>query len=323
MAFSFGLGGSAEKKKTAQTTAVDKTVTAVGEETQQVSSTTQQVQKQQQTEKAVQDILQQTSQEQQQTTQQTGVTDVTGKTTGTQEQKDITSLLGAEPQAALEEVVLNLLEGLGTQETGVSSIIQLLTERATGAGDALNAENEAIITGARASGERELQALQTQLAQQAGGSLANTGVLAGTAESRVDLETQLAGLRAQLNLQARTTETDELGQLLQAAGAEESQIVPLLNILKGAQAEQVATTTTAQDQTQRQVQDVQTTAQILADTIAQTLGTTETDVISNLLSEATSEQQSQLNKLLEEITKGTETTRGKTSASKASFEFGI
>jgi len=301
MAVPFSLGGSATSKTGKETRELDEEVIqtqkAVSEEKQKTETT----------QTAVQDILQQTQQETLQTGTQKGVTEVTGATAeqAVQEQKALTSLLGEAPQAALEDVVLNLLSGIGAEGAGVSNIVQLLTERATGAAEDINAESSAIIAAARETGEKELQALQPQLAQQAGGSLANFGVVAGVGEGRVQLETQLAALRAQLATNARATETEELGQLLTAAGAEESQIAPLLQILKGAQVEQVGTTTTAQEATQRQTQkqDIETTQNTLADIIAQTLGTTQTDTISNVLAQATSEQESELNRLINEITR--------------------
>jgi len=321
MPFGFSIGGSKQKSKS--TTEFNTNTNVNESQTQDSTSSTNQTQQQTASEKAVQDILQQTQQQQTQNTSQVGTTNVSGtaQQTGTQQQTAVINLLSGAAKTQLEGVVANLLGGIGAGDQGVSAIVDLLTNRATGAQDQIGAQTAAIVGGARDTGEKKLQQLQTQLAQQAGGSFANTQVVAGTAEGRASLESQLAALEAQLGINARNTQTEELGQLLQAAGAEESQVVPLLNILKGAQQEQVGTLTTAQQtqQQQTQQQNVQTQAETLANVIAQTLGTTQTDSVSNILSQATTEQQAQLSRLLEEIKTGKQTTKGTTRNS----SFGI
>jgi len=322
MAFGISFGGS--KGESSSTQNFNQATNLTESQKQSATSQSQQTQQQSTTEKAVQEILQNTQQSQTQTSQQTGTTNVAGTSTGTgkQEQTAITNLLSGAAKGELENVVVNLLGKIGAGNEGVSKIVDLLTTRATGAENAINAQTADIIAGARTTGEKELQRLQTQLAQQAGGSFANTQVLAGTAEGRASLESQLAALQSQLGINARDVQTQELGQLLQAAGAEESQIAPLLNILKGAQQEQIGTVTTAQEtqQQQQQTQDVTSTAETLAKVIAQTTGTTQTDSITNILSQATSQQQAELQRLLDEIKSGTATTNTKTKEAQAGFK---
>lgn len=302
-----------ERAKSKATT-LEENLAKVSEE--QISTVaTQEKQKQEQEQTAVQNILQQTQTQQQQATEQTGTSAVSGTTasTGTEQQNAITRLLGVETQESLEAAVQNLLGGTENQAESIQNLTDILTQRASGTGISDSIEN--ILAGARVSGERELDALQTLLAQQAGGSLANAGVIAGSAEGRVNLEAQLASLQGQLQLEARGIESQELTQALEAVQQQTGVAIPLLQVLKGSETEQTGTTTTAQQAQQEQEQKTsqQTTSEILANVIAQTLGTTQTETISSILSQATTEQESQLNKLLEEI-RAAETTKTSRSA---------
>jgi len=318
MPISLGLGGSKEKSKS--TSVLDKTVTGTEEQTGVTSTQQQQTQKQSTLEKAVQDILQSTQQVSEQESRQTGTTAVSGATTQEQAQTSLTSLLSGDIQTGLEGLVSSLIGG--EQDGGASDLIALLTGRAGTAEADIAAENAAIVESARFSGERELASLQTLLAQQAGGSLANTGVIAATAEGRAGLESQLAGLQARLNLEGRQTATSELAQALSGAQGEQGQLTNLLNILKGSTAEQTGTVSAAGTQEQTQTQDIQTLAKAISDSISQTRGETTTESISDLFSVASTEQQTQLTKLIEEITKAREVTKSKGSGvtAKAGFE---
>lgn len=169
-----------------------------------------------------------------------------------QQQKQVTKQVGEISYLDIEtqDFVKDLIAQLGGDislegKDLMSDLAASISARAQTAETDIAAQISPIVTGARAEGERQLQALQTQLAQQAGGSLANTLVTSSTAQGRADLETQIAKLEGELTLQARGQVTQELTAALQGAAglsAEEARptenITNLLNILKGAQVEQ-------------------------------------------------------------------------------------
>lgn len=177
--------------------------------------------------------------------------------TGTEQQLAEVRLLDADVKDALSGLVGALI---GAQQEGgaaqnIGNVAQLLLERGVGAEEAIGANTEAIINEARRIGERELLSTRTRLAQAAGGTTANTFVAGATAEGRAALESQLAALRAQLGIQARGIETEELSNVAQlfstgaaASAAESNALAQLLNILRGATQQTQVTGTRTEDE---------------------------------------------------------------------------
>lgn len=157
-----------------------------------------------------------------------------------------TSSLSDDIIALLENVVRDFGGSLTGEDSSIDKageLSDILGTRAKTAQEDIIADIDPIIAGARREGERGLKTLETQLAQQAGGSLGNSFVTAATAEGREGLETNLARLEAELNLKARDTQTNELGAAIQALSEDPStanvaNFVSLVQTLKGAQVEQ-------------------------------------------------------------------------------------
>ena len=227
-----------------------------------------------------------------QTSTQTATTDraLTSIATGEQTGVTTTQLLSPEVQSALEQLVLNIA-GTGAEDTNaddISSIAQFLLERAQGAADEIRLSTDAIIADERRIAERELRSIETQIGQSGGGVGAGSSsfVAGATAEGRAALETGLARLSAELDIQARGVETSELVQAIQgfSAGAatqatEASAVASLIQQLRG------ATATTVSEQTSVETQDVnETIDQIVEGLTTAQATTTETPSLFSVVS---------------------------------------
>lgn len=188
--------------------------------------------------------------QQEQTARQSGLTRQQQETQQRQE------LFSAPTLNLLENLVKDLAPKTGGQagnqlvDTGGQAGQAALdfNARAGGAQEDITGLIQPIVDNARFQGERELETLQTQLAQQAGGSLGNTFVTAATAEGRTNLESKLASMEAQLKINARGQETQErlqgFASLLQnvqagqaGAGIDLQAFLGSLQALKGGVAE--------------------------------------------------------------------------------------
>lgn len=185
----------------------------------------------------------------------------TASTTGEEAQSSQVTLLDQQTQDLLKGLISQLGAGVGGEGTDftqqIANLSSMLTGRAAGAESAIQAQIEPIVANARAKGETELGQSVTGLAQ-ATGSSQNSLIQLLAQKGRNDLETQLAGLTAELNLKARETGTNEFQGALQAlstgtgsAGQDVNQIAALANILRGATATQTGTTTTTQASTEQ------------------------------------------------------------------------
>ncbi|HFD32025.1 MAG TPA: hypothetical protein ENJ28_04850 [Gammaproteobacteria bacterium] len=183
-------------------------------------------------------------------------TDVNSKTTQTQSAQQqqqstgSTSSLDAETQAFIKDLVSNLAPtDSGASNAQLTELTQLITDRALTSQQAIEDQINPIIADARLKGEQELQALQTQLAQQAGGSTANSSVVSGTAVGRANLESELAKTAAELQLGARNAVTAELSNavqgITQGKTGEVNNIARLLDVLKGADVTQIQAATSS------------------------------------------------------------------------------
>jgi len=162
------------------------------------------------------------------------------------QQQATTSSLDLETQNLLKEMIQSIgADLLSDEDSDLQGLVTLISERAGSSQQDIFNQISPIIDDARLQGEQELQKLQTQLAQQAGGSTANTLVASSTAVGRANLESSLAKTSGELNLSARQIQTDELSKAVQGlVQAEQGKQAPvqnissLLNILKGSTVEQ-------------------------------------------------------------------------------------
>lgn len=213
-----------------------------------------------------------------------GTRATTGTATGTE--SSVTELLSSDVQDALKDVILSLTGGqLAGDDIGskIKDISTMLLERAAGAQEEIGKQSEASIAEARRSGERELGRLQTDLAQQAGGTKGNSFVVGATAEGRAALESQLAALSSQLNINARNTQTTEFNNaiqgLVQSAAADTgsaSAIAQLSNVLRGSK----ATSTTNRAATQEELETFNENLTQLVNSIVSGTQTKDTDTDS-------------------------------------------
>ena len=172
----------------------------------------------------------------------------TQKTDSLTKADSTTKLLRDDVQNTLNDFLLGMVQEKGdgtkmTPEVQLKELGSFLVSRAEGAENALNAQTDAIIGEARRAGTREVDRLQADLAQAAGGSKANTFVTGGTAEAQAALESQLAAASAafaQQNRGVATTEFQAAIDALQSGIAGEATstaaISQLVNVLKGATA---------------------------------------------------------------------------------------
>lgn len=182
---------------------------------------------------------------------------------GTQKTEDVrrTTQLGSETVSLLEQLVATIGEGvLGTDTAGqakqAAELQTLFGEKAKTAEEDIQSQLAPILSEAERKGQRDITSLQTQLAQQAGGSLANTFVTAATSEAQASLQSQLASLASELNLKAREQGQDEIAQavelLAQGPGAQTEALTALVESLRGAETVQTGT----QEVTSQQVSDL-------------------------------------------------------------------
>ena len=204
-------------------------------------------------------------------------------------ERGITTTLGTETQQLITDLVGQISAGVVSPDTeGLAELTQAILERSKTAQADVSGQISAITEDARLKGEQELQQLQSQLAQQAGGSLANTLVASATGVGRANLESQLARTKGELNLQARQVVSDELSAALTGVSQAQTQaqqtpienITNLLNVLKGATVEQEQVgerQTTAESELSRLLDSIATTESLR---LTQTKGLTLTGEIS-------------------------------------------
>jgi len=183
-----------------------------------------------------------------QTENSTRVTDLTETATGTERVTGKTTTLDESIQRALGGFITNLIGAsdteLSAEETANASLRELgetLVGRAKGSKEELSKFTDNIINEARRSGERQLTRLQTDLAQNAGGTRDNSFVAGATAEGAAALESQLADVASKLAIQIHGIEGADFEQaiaaLTQSVGADATQqqsIAQLVNVLRGA-----------------------------------------------------------------------------------------
>ena len=150
----------------------------------------------------------------------------------------LTSKLDIETQNFIRDLLEQARSGVVSLDSeALSALSTDILERAKTAEADVTKQINAITEDARLQGEQQLDQLQTQLAQQAGGSLANTLVTSATSLGRANLESQLARTRGELNLNARKAVSEELMSSLTGVSGIQTQplegITQLLDVLKG------------------------------------------------------------------------------------------
>ncbi len=146
--------------------------------------------------------------------------DTTGETTADTTSQQTTTQLDEGTQNILRELIGGLSGGVAEggsivdtkvldASAGNIDFANFLQGRAGETEDVLNAQTGAIVGEARRTGENALEAQGTRLAAGAGSNL-NSIVQASQAQGRSDLETQLAGLTANLGIQARQAGSQDL-----------------------------------------------------------------------------------------------------------------
>lgn len=158
----------------------------------------------------------------------------------------LTSTLDEETQAFVKNLIGDLGAGrIDADSELLSELTTSIVERSKTAQADVTESISAITDASRLEGEQQLQSLQTQLAQQSGGSLANTLVASSTAIGRADLESKLAKQQGELTLAGREQVTQELTAALGGASSQQASQVQnisgLLSILKGSTTEQQVT----------------------------------------------------------------------------------
>lgn len=155
-------------------------------------------------------------------------TDATTQQTQTTTQK----LFSPEEEEALKGVLAGIIGQFGAQggtvpqeflnaSSAAVGDAGELSSRSKGAEEALQAQFAPILSEARRSGEKNIAGSVSRLAGAVGGGL-DSGVAAVEAEANAELESRLAALNSELNINARGVETDERTKAITAllAGAE-------------------------------------------------------------------------------------------------------
>lgn len=144
-----------------------------------------------------------------------------GATTQDTTQQQTTTQLDEQTQLILQDLIKQLSGDFSAAGGTVldSNVLEavpenldfasFLAERAGATEGVLNTNTDAIVTEAQRQGENALEIQGTRLAMGAGSNL-NSIVQAAQAQGRADLETQLAGLRGSLGIQARQAGSQDL-----------------------------------------------------------------------------------------------------------------
>ena len=195
-----------------------------------------------------------------------------------QQQQQTTTLLGSDIQAALGGLVKQLIGSDATSSItknadAINAAAKGMLDRANGAATDIMSTIQPIIAEAQRQAKLQIDTIQTNLARQAGGTTANSFVAGSTAEAAASLESQIAATTANMALQARTTQTDELNKAIQnmplGANTQSTQstaISQLVNVLRGATATTTATAQTTQSQTQSALETISQIVNTLAHT---------------------------------------------------------
>jgi len=164
----------------------------------------------------------------------------TSETNTGEKQTSTTSTLDAGVRNALSSFITDSLGGPSPDQLALRNLGDTLTANAENAAGALTGAVTDILNEARRSGEREVQRLQTDVAQASGGSTDNTFVMQATAEAQAGLESQLAGIGGNLALQIHQMQGQDFQNAVAAlsasagAGQQNAQsLAYLVDALKG------------------------------------------------------------------------------------------
>ena len=150
----------------------------------------------------------------------------TGKESGTQVGTNVVDSLAQTGTVvenldeASRDALANLLQQFSGEGGALNNFVGILQDRVGASQQRIASQNANILAAAERQGTRDIGASRTRLAAAAGGSTRNSLVEASAAELENDLRTNLAGLEAQLDQQARAEEREEIEQVLRGFGTQ-------------------------------------------------------------------------------------------------------
>lgn len=307
--FSFSLGGSKKKTSGEQKTTGTTTSNQVSQQTtaQNTTANTTAQQAQSQTQNTQQQVSGQQTSTGTQSQTASGSSQETSQQQQSQQQTATTSVLDTDTQNILKDLIQQLSQNSQNSDIvgGAGQVVQSLLARASTAGDDLATQTAAILNAARQTGEQALTANTTAAANAAGSAL-NTFTQGVNAQGRVQLETQLAGVEGQLNLQNRQAVTGEITNALTQlatipgiAAADTQAILNVVQLLKGATTTATGTTETqASGQTTGQTtQQAQATTEQQTGTTQQSSTTSQTDALLQSIQQSQQQTESQTNSI--------------------------
>ena len=166
---------------------------------------------------------------------ETGTSSTTESGTGTQKAAS-TGLetlvqLPVELQGALTALALQLAKD--SKGEGSTNLAQVLSQRAEGADVDLQNAINSIISERERIGQRDIDQRVTQLAAAAGSSQ-NSFVQQVGSQATADLQSSLAGVQGQLEIDARKQTTNEFATALTANSANSTDLTNIVGALRGA-----------------------------------------------------------------------------------------
>lgn len=198
---------------------------------------------------------QKTSQTQSGTSNETSTQSSTSTGSGTRT-SDTTGLevltqLPEEIQAVLTTLAVNLAQDAGAD--GSANLSAELARRAEGADVALQDAIQRIVAAREDTGKREIASQVAQLASSTGSSQ-NSFVQQVGLQANQDLQTALAGVQGQLEIEGRKQATNEFAAALSGRASGTTDLVNIVNALRGATTQRTTTgATTEQTDEQQQV----------------------------------------------------------------------
>lgn len=173
---------------------------------------------------------------------------------GTQESTGLETLtqLPTEVQAALTSLALSLAQDTGGE---VSNLAAELNRRAGGADQALQDSIQRIVADRENAGRREIDQQVARLAASTGSSQ-NSFVQQVGFQANEDLQKSLAGIQGQLEIEARKQATNEFATALSGQSSQQTDLINVVNALRGATTTRETTGTQTNDETQKVLADL-------------------------------------------------------------------
>lgn len=189
------------------------------------------------------------------TSTQTSDTTRSGTRTADTSGLEVLTQLPEEIQAVLTTLALSLAQDAGG---GASTNLSAeLSKRAEGADVALQDAIKKIVAAREQTGQREIASQVAQLASSTGSSQ-NSFVQQVGLQANQDLQTALAGVQGQLEIEGRRQATNEFAAALSGRAAGTTDLVNVVNALRGATTQRTTTgqQTEQSDEQQRVLTDL-------------------------------------------------------------------